>query len=203
MSVHENNGDPCVAKETVERVSAVHTRFYMTIPQPIREELGISERTSAYVWPNKDFLIISLLPPPSKKTDFREIRISGKGLFVIPKSLRMARGIEVGTNLVFSFTSKREIYVEMLKSAGNSARNFEQERLQTIREIFDMLGQLDLEKVGTNKDYLTIECRDQIDKKLPLDFILELENTANCRLIIERTENKKKIRILPTAIRLF
>ncbi|MFW9997472.1 MAG: hypothetical protein ACFFD4_35860 [Candidatus Odinarchaeota archaeon] len=100
---------------TSEKVSTVGIRNQITLPKMIREGVNIREKTPVYIQAvdNVDYLVISLQPPVGGV--YSKIKISEKGQLVISKSLWESKGIQGGTNVVFSLINTEKIKVLKLR----------------------------------------------------------------------------------------
>ncbi|MFW9996573.1 MAG: AbrB/MazE/SpoVT family DNA-binding domain-containing protein [Candidatus Odinarchaeota archaeon] len=175
-----------------EKVSTVGIRNQVTLPKAIREGMNIKEKTRAYIQASEREvqLIISLKRPTEGV--YSRIKISPKGQLVIPKNLRSSKGIEEGTNLVFSLLDEEKISVQKLLDKRKEKEKTW--RWGFLVEIIEALEKLTgLEKLEIEGTSLVLQIKKGIKtlEKDIVEAVTKIENVTGARLIVERLQDGK------------
>ncbi|MFW9996149.1 MAG: AbrB/MazE/SpoVT family DNA-binding domain-containing protein [Candidatus Odinarchaeota archaeon] len=175
-----------------EKVSTMGIRHQVTLPKAIREGVNISEKTRAYIQASEkeDQLVISLQPPAEGV--YSKIKISGKGQLVIPKSFRDSKGIQEGTNLVFSLLSGEKIKVQKLLEKRKEREP--EWRWSFLVEIIGALeGLAGPEQLEIQDNSLVLKIKEGVQSKEKeiIETVTKIENVTSVRLMVERLQDNK------------
>ncbi|MFW9991271.1 MAG: AbrB/MazE/SpoVT family DNA-binding domain-containing protein [Candidatus Odinarchaeota archaeon] len=175
-----------------EKVSTVGIRHQVTLPKAIRKGMKIKEKTPAYIQAvdKEDYLVISLQRP--SEGVYIKIRISEKGQLVMPKNLRESKGIQEGTNVVFSLISDEKIKVQKLLE---KRKELEPEwrwlfLVEIIRSLEGLAG-LDTLAIEGNSLVMQVKKGDNSKEKELTALMTKIENVTGSRLMMERLSNDK------------
>ena len=184
---------------TREKVSTVGIRNQVTLPKLIREQAKIGNKVQAYIRANEaeKCLIITIEPPTGT---YNKIKISEKGQLVIPKNLRESKGITEGTNLVFTVTREKEIWLQKLiekRPVGKrKVENWRWTFLVEVIESFEAISGLkDLDIDGASL-LLEIKNGSKYSENDLLETVKKMEKLLGTRLVVEKL-GKDKLKLTP------